>query len=54
MNDPNETPGDPVDFYSPRGFWRALSDKYLPEIRFQVSFDIPFGRPRSSCSGPAS
>jgi outer membrane protein TolC len=43
VNDPDETPGDPVDFYSPRGFWRALSDKYLPEIRFQVSFDIPFG-----------
>ncbi|HET7291250.1 MAG TPA: TolC family protein [Vicinamibacteria bacterium] len=43
INDPNEPPGTPVDFYDPKGFWRSLTDKYLPEIRFQIAFDIPFG-----------
>ena len=43
INNPNEAPEDPVDYYSPRGFWRAVKNKYLPEIRVQLSFDIPFG-----------
>lgn len=43
VNDPNEPPGTPVDYYSPSGFGRAFSDKYLPEVRFQFTFEIPFG-----------
>jgi outer membrane protein/adhesin transport system outer membrane protein len=43
VNDPDEAHEDPVDWYSPRGFGRAISNKYLPEVRVQVSFDIPFG-----------
>jgi outer membrane protein len=43
VNNPTEPPEDPVDYYDPRGFGRALSNKYLPEIRVQLAFDIPFG-----------
>ncbi len=43
VNDPNEARESPVDYYSPRGFGRALTNKYLPEIRVQISFEIPFG-----------
>jgi len=43
VNNPNEAPEDPVDYYSPRGFGRAIKNKYLPEIRVQLSFEIPFG-----------
>ena len=43
VNNPNEAPEDPVDYYSPRGFWRTVKNKYLPEIRVQLSFEIPFG-----------
>jgi outer membrane protein TolC len=41
--DPDEAPEDPVNYYSFRGFGRSLSNKYLPDIRLQVTFDIPFG-----------
>ncbi len=43
ISDPNEPPESPVDYYSPRGFGRALTNKYLPEIRIQLSFEVPFG-----------
>jgi outer membrane protein TolC len=41
--DPDEAPEDPVNYYSFRGFGRSLSNKYLPDVRLQISFDIPFG-----------
>lgn len=42
-SDPNEAREDPVDYYSPRGLWRAVKNKYLPDVSLQVSFDVPFG-----------
>jgi len=42
-NDPNEARENPVDYYSPRGFGRAIKNKYLPDVRVQISFDLPFG-----------
>jgi outer membrane protein TolC len=42
-NDPNEAPESPVDYYSPRGHWRAMTNKYLPDVGLQLSFDVPFG-----------
>jgi outer membrane protein TolC len=43
INNPTEPPEGPVDYYSPRGFWRTLKNKYLPEVRVQLRFEIPFG-----------
>jgi outer membrane protein TolC len=42
-NDPNEAPESPVDYYSPRGFGRAITNKYLPDVSLRISFDVPFG-----------
>jgi len=43
IGDPEEPPRSPVDYYSPHGFRRALTDKYLPEIHVQLTFELPFG-----------
>jgi len=42
-NDPAEPPESPVNYYSPRGFGRSFTNKYLPEIRVQLTFEVPFG-----------
>lgn len=42
-NDPDEPPESPVNYYSPRGFWRSITNKYLPEVRVQLTFELPFG-----------
>ncbi len=42
-NDPDEAPEDPVNFYDLRGFGRSLTNKFLPDVRVQISFDLPFG-----------
>jgi outer membrane protein TolC len=43
LNDPEEPRESPVDYYSPKGFWRSLTNKYLPEVRVQFTFELPFG-----------
>jgi len=46
-NDPAEPKESPVDYYSPTGFGRALTNKYLPDIRFQLTLEVPFGNNRA-------
>jgi outer membrane protein TolC len=41
--DPDEPMESPVDYFSPRAFWRTLSDTWRPFVAFQVSFELPFG-----------
>lgn len=45
--DPNEPPESPVNYYSPTGFKRALTNKFLPDIRFQLTVEVPFGNNRA-------
>jgi outer membrane protein TolC len=46
-NDPAEPPESPVNYYSPVGFKRALTNKFLPDIRFQLTVEVPFGNNRA-------
>lgn len=32
-----------IDFYEPRGFWRAVNDRWKPGFAVGLTFDLPFG-----------
>lgn len=43
---PDEHPDDPkespIEYFSPKGLWRSLKARWLPEISIKLTFEVPF------------